>query len=424
MDTSTNIIGEERRLVDILSDEDIIPLLGIAVEAGADEASLRDETGAVLWRSGERKVTSRISSELPLRLEGEVVGSVCVAGESSGGVQPETLALILLHSVNAILKNNIKRIFITQIHSKVVDLSYEELVEKNRRLALSEDSYRKLAETLERKVLERTEELKAAHLKLIQQEKMTSIGQLAAGVAHEVNNPLGFVISNLNTLKNYAEKYLLMADRYRAAASTGTIAAESAQRFWKDQKMDYVCGDILPLITQSVDGAERVKKIVSDLKGFSHVDDGRHAAVDLNAEIERTLSVLCHEIPPDTEIVRDYGLIDPFSCNPGLFCQVFLNIIRNAIQTRQDGLRLLIRSIRTGRGTVITFTDNGPGIPPEIMTRIFEPFFTTRDVGQGQGLGLAVAYDIVTGYGGTLEVSCPAGGGTVFTITLPLKKDT
>jgi len=175
----------------------------------------------------------------------------------------------------------------------------------------------------------------------------------------------------------------------------------------------------MPLVEQSIEGATRVKKIVADLKGFAHTDDSGTAAVDLNEEIERALRVLAHYVPPGTTITKEYGQLSSFICNPALFCQVFLNIIRNALQARSEGLELLIRTETTAEGTLLTFSDNGPGIPEELAARIFEPFFTTREIGDGTGLGLTVAYDIVKGAGGTIEVTRPEAGGTMFSIVLP-----
>lgn len=425
MQTFSYVVGEEKRLADILAEEDVMPLVKGVVRAGAARAAVTDEDDKVLWSSSDGAVADVCDFNLPIYLEGEVVGKLSVSGEREAAGNLKGLAELFLEALKIILANKLKRMLTTEIHSTVINQSYEELLEINRKLSASEDSYRNLAESLEIKVEERTEELKRAHTRLLQQEKMASIGQLAAGVAHEINNPLGFIYSNLQTMDKYVMRFMAMLDFYRGAIPEATAKAalmEACRRKWEELKLDAVCADVSELVKQSLDGAQRVKKIVSDLKDFSHVDAVGEHPVDLNDEIDKTLNVLTHEMPAGTEIVRNYAPLPGFVCKPALICQVFLNLLLNAVQARSKGLRLVIATMHDGGNIRVSVADNGPGIPDEIKHRIFEPFYTTRGVGSGAGMGLTVAYDIISAYGGTIEVNCPDEGGAVFTIALPIKR--
>ena len=424
--TLNYVVGEEKRLAQILSEEDVMPLVRGLIRAGASAAAVTDENDRTLWGSNDGAAPGKSVFFLPLRMEGEVVGRASVWGERGSEDLLRGLAEIFQTALTVIITSKLKRMLTAEIHSTVVSRSYKELLEINQRLSASEERYRNLAANLEIKVEERTEELKRAHVRLLQQEKMASIGQLASGVAHEINNPLGFIYSNLQTLEKYAKRFMDMLIFYRGAVneSTGNEALkESSLRKWDDLKLDLICADVPDLIGQSLEGAQRVKKIVSDLKAFSHVDEVGECRVSLNDEIDKTLNVAGREMPEGTEIVKDYGALPPFVCKPALLCQVFLNLLLNAFQTRKEGLRLLIATIHDDDNIRISFADNGPGIPQGIRNRIFEPFYTTRDVGSGTGMGLTVAHDIVSAYCGTIEVDCPQEGGTVFIITLPVKRN-
>jgi signal transduction histidine kinase len=412
------LVGMEKRLTDVLDEAQILPLFKSAVKAGIGFAAVVDDKNIPLWTLGPCPPASVVGEEnwdarCILLLEGEPVGAVCLR---RGQVNPhgcEMMAHLIGEAFNSIMTNNLKRMLTTEIHTRVVNQSYDELLESNRQLAESEKKYRDLAENLELRVQGRTEELKRAYARLLQQEKMASIGQLAAGVAHEINNPNGYILSNLNTLRKYVGRMTSMLEYYRGLH--GVAGAEK----WRELKLDTVLGDVDELLDQTVSGAEKVKQIVFDLKGFAHVEDMGAGEVDINHQIVRTLGVLAGEIPGDACIIKQFGDLPVFRGNGALLCQVFLNLLRNAFQARSEGLQLIITTEHENDTVRICFSDNGPGVPDEIHGRIFEPFFTTRDVGQGTGLGLTVAYEIVTGYGGTLEVENGKKGGAVFLIHLP-----
>lgn len=419
------IVGADKRLSEVLSGDEVTTILKGAVGAGASSAAIKDSGGEVLWTWGIATYDDILSEELPISLEGESVGTVSLQWREGDGPRVKGLLVLLREILNAIAYANLRRMLTTETHTTVVNSSYEELLETNRRLALSEAKYRELAENLEKKVIKRTEDLKRTYGRLLQREKMASVGQLAAGVAHEINNPLGFIVSNLHTLGKYVGRYWEMLECYRVAfedAGVTVRAKELPHRKWRELRLDFITGDSEELIGQCLFGAERVRKIVSDLKGFSHIEDGDEMPVELHVELDRTLNVLAHEIPQDAQIIRDYRPVPVFVCNPALLCQVFLNLVLNALEARPAGLRLTIRTDQVEDSVLVSFSDNGPGIPGEIIDRIFEPFFTTKDVGQGTGMGLTVSYEVITGYGGTIEVENRPGQGATFTIQLPAKR--
>ena len=434
-------LGADMGLKDILSAPDVLPLLKAIVGAGADLAAVSDEKGKILWAEGSVPDNSELPPSViknlsdgkyggaawrlsPIYHEGELIGFLFIS--ASDRINEEILsgiAGIAFAGLNAIIKNIVKRVFTTELHTTVVQRSYEELLEINRNLAASEKNYKELSETLEQKVLERTEELKRAYTRLLQQEKMASIGQLAAGVAHEINNPIGFIYSNLNTLKKYIGNLNEIIRFYKVKGQELEVIGKDAEELYKKLKIEFIMSDINDLIKQSTDGAERIKNIVANLKGFSHIDEAADREISINTEMDNTISVLSHEIKArSAEIVKHYGKIAGFFGNPGLICQAFLNILLNALHSKDDNIIVTIKTEQHGNNAVISIADNGKGIPPDIQSRIFEPFFTTKDVGKGMGMGLTVAYDIISQYGGNIEVKSEMERGSTFVITLPLKR--
>jgi two-component system NtrC family sensor kinase len=266
--------------------------------------------------------------------------------------------------------------------------------------------------------------LEEAHNQLLQSEKLASIGQLAAGVAHEINNPIGFVSSNLGTLKAYVEDLLAVLDAHLAVEeelSPGARERLGALRQRVD--IDYLRRDIADLIGESIDGTQRVRKIVQDLRDFSRSGDAEWQLVDIHAGLESTLNVVWNELKYKAEVVRDFGQLPEIECLPSQLNQVFLNLLVNAAQSIAEHGRITIRTRCLGEFVSITVADTGSGIAPEIRDRIFDPFFTTKPVGKGTGLGLSVTYGIVDHHGGRIEVASEPGRGSEFTVYLPLRQE-
>jgi signal transduction histidine kinase len=267
-------------------------------------------------------------------------------------------------------------------------------------------------------------ELKAAQTQLLQQDKMASIGQLAAGMAHEINNPMSFIISNLSSFSKYVAKltaYLIVSEKLFCEQSTPGLRGLLEQEKTK-YKVNAVLSDLPDLVCESLDGAERVRKIVEDLKNFSRVDRAEFSYEDLNQAIESTLSIAWNEIKGKAEVIKDYGALPMVYCNTGQINQVFLNILINASHAIETKGEIRITTWSEDDCVYVKISDSGRGIPPEHLKHVFEPFFTTKEVGQGMGLGLAIAYDIIVNkHGGRIEVESSPDIGTTFIVTMPIK---
>ena len=264
---------------------------------------------------------------------------------------------------------------------------------------------------------------------LFQSEKLASIGQLAAGIAHEINNPLGFIFSNLGTLAEYSRDILGLVRGYEGlyqALESGNADQIAQARLQvgscrAEVDVDYLIGDLDQLIRESREGAERVCHIIQNLREFAHLDKTEKTPADLNQCLESALSIASNELKYKAEVEKNYALLPQVLCYPQELNQVFINLLVNAAQAIAERGVVSIRTFQEEGWVCAAVADTGQGMSPEVRRRLFEPFFTTKPVGQGTGLGLSTSYNIVVHkHGGELLVDSKEGVGTTFTVRIPV----
>ena len=283
----------------------------------------------------------------------------------------------------------------------------------------SEDALHR--EKIEQQLLIR--KLEEAQNHLLQSEKMSSIGQLAAGVAHEINNPIGYVQSNLGTLEKYVRDTIEMINLYEHAEASISDAEMQEQIMSAKKKLDiaFLKEDMRALMSESREGIIRVRQIVQNLKDFAHVEIAEewHFS-DLHKGLESTLNIVNNEIKYKAVLVKEYGAIPEVECLSSQVNQVFMNLLVNAAQAIEEHGTITIRTYQLGNEVIIEISDTGKGIPSENMDRIFDPFFTTKPVGKGTGLGLSLSFGIVQKHHGRILVESQPGKGSTFRVCLPI----
>lgn len=392
LDAPMNIVSVNKALVKLLG-KDKKQLLGQPLQALMNKAN---------WLAVENMLATALDDGAPveqfsIRLKNAEGGLVPVLVSANRTVQGTCLVLTpydtrLNHERGVIAKR-----------SEALDELARNKEHKNTLL-------RKQAEQAE--LIRKLEEVSA---EFVQTEKMAAIGQLAAGVAHEINNPIGYVYSNLQTLAGYL-------DDLRQIIEAIDVVDDIAELKKLKQTLDYefLRTDVGELLQESAQGIERVKQIITALKDFSRKDDVELQSVDLHQALETTLSVAWNEIKYKAEVHKEFGEIPPVVCHLGQINQVFMNLLVNAAQAIEGFGTISIATGVTGNQVWVRIKDSGKGIDDAVMPRIFEPFFTTKPVGEGTGLGLALTYNIMRKHGGEINVSTSAGEGTTFSVWLPI----
>ena len=267
--------------------------------------------------------------------------------------------------------------------------------------------------------------LEEAKDQLVQSEKMASIGQLAAGVAHEINNPVGFIKSNFSSLKRYGKDLHAVIEKYNGIIKEleKTQTQTEVDQINEEFDIEFITEDIQNLLSESFEGITRIEDIVNSLKDYSRSDNQWEQA-DINTHIENTLKIVSHELKYVASIEKDYGEIPLVECLPMQIGQVMMNLLVNAGQAIQEDGKIIIKTREENNKVIISVSDNGKGITKEHLAKIFDPFFTTKPVGQGTGLGLSLSYNIIQKHNGEMSVESEVGKGTEFIIQLPIQQTT
>ena len=311
---------------------------------------------------------------------------------------------------------------------ELVEKRTAELQDANQQLA-DDNTKWELAETeLRRRYVELTElniQLSETREQLVQSEKLASIGQLAAGVAHEINNPIGYVHSNIGALEKYISDLFRVLKAYETLGSSAPPEqTQHLAALRREVDIDFLHEDIPSLIAESKEGISRVKKIVQDLKDFSRVDSTQAWQwANLHQGLDSTINIVANEIRYKADVIKEYGPLPEVECLPSQLNQVFMNLLINAAHAMgQERGCITIRSGLCGESVWLEFSDTGSGVPEEIRQKIFDPFFTTKPIGKGTGLGLSLSYGIIKKHHGTIELQSSVGKGSTFRITLPIRQ--
>ena len=365
-----------------------------------------DQTTEPVHRAFVRAHQVQSFVALPLRVREQVFGVLTVTDSKPGRFDPGDVDLLTAVASHVALAIDRAASFQT-----IEDLSRD-----------LEDKVRVRTEqlrTTNEELRSAYRDLQTTQLQLVQREKMASVGQLVAGVAHELNNPIGFISSNVATLADFVQRLRGMLETYQDAplAETDHARVEARRR---ELRIDYALKYLDPMISGIREGAERTRKIVGDLRVFTRTSDDVWLPVDLHEELDSSLTLLTHLLRDRISVVRKYGPLGPVECIRSEIDQVFLNVLANAAQAMPGPGTITIETRRDGPMAVIEVADTGPGIPPEALSRIFDPFFTTKPVGEGTGLGLSISYEIVRKHGGEIRAQSLPAGGALFTLRLPI----
>ncbi len=367
---------------------------------------LADVDGTVLFGPGVDPTTNTVAA--PIRIDIEVVGKLIA---DDGASEHVTVASAVLDMAFA---SAVRYLMSADLHLEAMHADYEALRLQHAALQESETRYRELSEQLEQRVKEQVDVIERAQRQLYQAEKMASVGSLAAGMAHEINNPVGFIRSNLTT----ANDYLQRLDSTLRGFHHGDVNA--ANIAWTKHDIDFVLKDFPGLLEESIAGTDRIARIVANLKAYASIDCTTAMPLDLNDAVRAVAAVVSDQLPSNISLETDLRPLPMIICDQSRINQMLFALVQNARQSMEHGGVIRVASAVTDNEVRISVKDHGCGIDAGILNRIFDPFFTTRDVGKGMGLGLTISRDIVNAHQGYIDVNTVIGIGSTFTVCLPI----
>ncbi len=336
-----------------------------------------------------------------------------LSAEVSDGDRPQNQLGNCAALIDVLMQANARYQMASALHLSAVQADYEALQQKHAELSASEAKYRTLSGELERRVQAQVGEIERTQRQLYQNEKLVSVGRLAAGVAHEINNPIGFVRSNLNTGMAYLSELSALRQSIQQPNQEGADEGE----------VETLLADFSELLSESIDGIDRVARIVSSLKLFSQVDQVDVRCVDFNDVVGSACAMAALQCPIDIELVFQPATLPAVELHAARMGEAILGLLQNARQAIDGAGRIEVTTSSCASWIELSITDTGSGIEASLLDRVFDPFFTTREVGAGTGLGLTVARDIARAHGGDIQIISTPGTGTKVCLRVPVMPD-
>ena len=413
-----NVLEQHRNLDVLIPNKDREKLYQkLKALAGQSFYFIDNDNNIILGEDNNKK--ANYNSKIKLKLDNKEIGTIVISNNKKNVDDSKEKALADI--LTELLESKLRYKLSEALHIDTVQLSNNELKNRNKALLESENRYKQLAVELEDKVQSQVKLIEQAQRKLYTNEKLSAVGQLAAGIAHEINNPIGFISSNINTAIDYLYNICEFIEQTHEIKQSKKDNNQ-LQELEKQYDINFILDDFPSLMKQCLEGCKRITVIVSDLKDFSNIDGSDWEPRDMNHLLRTVINVYKEDTTNNVDIQLELNALPELECQPGFLAQAFYNIINNSISAlaKQENPVITIHTEFLNETIKIIITDNGIGIPHENLNQVFVPFFTTKEIGEGTGLGLTVCRDVIDIHKGTIQVISKENVGTRVKINLPV----